>query len=115
MKFLTILKSALHIGTVALPAILNAISPGVGTLVGSILASVLQAEAQIGPGNGDKKKDVALHTVQIAAPAIIQLIEKQSGKDLSDEEEFGQGLTLIQEGVVKILNSFRILPKGAAA
>jgi hypothetical protein len=115
MKLLTIFKTALNIGSVALPVVLNAVSPGVGTLVGSVLTSVLRSEAVLGPGQGDKKKQFSLECLQVAAPAIVQLIERQTGKELTDEEQFTEGVAWIQEGIVMVLNAFRILPKGYAA
>ncbi len=111
MKFLNIVKKILSIGAVAVPVILNGISPGLGALVGTVLNSVLQAEANVGNGKGEEKRHTALSSFQVAAPAVVALIESQTGKQLEDEVLFAEGIEMMQEGIVKILNAFRVLPK----
>ncbi len=93
------------------PSILNTLSPGWGALVSTILSAVLNAEAAVGNGKGEQKTVVALNAIQAAMPALVVLMEKTTGHNLADEELFAQGIHEMQEGVVKVLNSFRVLPK----
>lgn len=113
-KFLNILKTALKIGAQAAPDVIGIWSPPIGRLVGAALSSVVQSEAIHGPGNGDKKRETALLGMQVALPVILTLIEEQTGRKLADEALMGEGVEQVQEGVVKMLNAFQVLPKKAA-
>jgi hypothetical protein len=108
-KFLSFLKTALNIGQTAVPLILNTVSPGTGAIVQAGLSAILNAEALFGSGDGQKKMDAALTTMQVAAPGLIKLIEVQTGKQLANEELFAEGIRELTEGLVKILNSFSLL------
>ena len=114
MNFIQILKTVLSIGAATVPTILNVVAPGMGTLVGTILTSVLTIEAKMGAGQGNAKAAAAAELLSVSAPAIVQLIELQTGKQLADEDLFAQGVSQMQEGAVKVLNAFRILPKPSA-
>ena len=111
LKFVNILKTCLSIGAATVPSILNTLSPGWGCLVSTILSAVLNAEAAIGSGKGEQKSVVALNAVQAAIPALVALMEKTTGHNLRDEDLFAEGIGEMQEGVVKVLNSFAVLPK----
>lgn len=111
MNFISILKTVLSIGARTVPVILQTVAPGIGTIAGTIINAILQAEAKIGAGNGATKASAVTESLNIAAPLMVKMIEQQTGKELADEEMFGEGLAQMQEGLVKMLNAFRILPK----
>lgn len=110
-KIISILKVALCIGVNTVPSILNTFAPGMGTLLSTVISNVLTAEAKHGPGQGASKASTALELTNAAIPAIVQLIERQTGKELADEALFAEGVQELQEAVVKIGNAFRVLPK----
>jgi hypothetical protein len=109
MGILSILKKVLLIGAQTVPAVLSMVNPGLGMIVTTVLNAVLKAEAQIGSGNGAQKAEAAWNLLDVAAPAMVQLIEMQTGKQLADEVLFQEGLHLLQEGQVKVLNAFGLL------
>ena len=111
MSFISILKTVLSIGAKTVPTILTLVNPGIGAIAGTVINAILNAEAKIGAGNGAGKAQAVTESLNIAAPLMVSLIEKQTGKELADEELFSAGLAELQEGLVKILNAFRILPK----
>lgn len=108
--FVGVAKGALSIGKDTVPMILEVVSPGLGTLIAAIVQAVLRAEAQFGAGRGAEKMEAALGMVEVAAPASVAAIERATGRELADEEQFAEGIRLITEGVVKLLNAFRVLP-----
>lgn len=114
MGIVTILKKVLMIGAATVPSLLGLINPGLGVLVTTVLNAVLKAEGQLGAGNGAQKAAAAWDMVDTAAPALVQMIELQTGKKLADQELFQEGLQMLQEGQVKVLNAFGLLlPKSA--
>jgi hypothetical protein len=115
MKFINILKSVLSIGANTVPSILEAVSPGWGALINTIVTAILNAEATLGSGKGAQKKNIALDAIQTASPVIVALIEKTSGHTLVDPSGYAAGVASIQDGLVSVFNAFRILPKSAAA
>lgn len=110
-KIVSILKVVLQIGAAAVPSILQVVLPGIGDLVLTILNAALNAEAKYGAGTGAQKAAAVTEAVNIAAPALVSAIERQTGKELADEALFASGVAQVQEGMVAILNAFRVLPK----
>jgi hypothetical protein len=111
MSFISILKTVLSIGTKTVPSILAVVAPGIGGIVSTVLNAILQAEAKVGAGNGAAKAQIVTDTLNVAAPLMVQILEAQTGKEIADEALFAAGLAEMQEGLVKVLNAFRILPK----
>jgi hypothetical protein len=110
-KFISILKVILQVGGVALPVVLNTVSPGLGTLVSTVLNSILASEGKLGAGAaGPDKLQYALELVQSAVPGIVQLIEVQTGKRLTDQNMFAEGVRDLTNALVKLLNSFGLMP-----
>jgi hypothetical protein len=109
MSFLSILKKVLLIGVQTVPAVLATVNPGLGMLTTTILNAVLKAEGQLGSGTGVQKAETAWNLIDTAAPALVAMIEMQTGKQLVDQVLFQEGLQLLQEGQVKVLNSFGLL------
>ncbi len=109
--FFSILKKVLQLGAIAVPAVLQTVSPGVGTLVATILNAILSAEARYGAGTGAQKADAVTDAINTALPALVDVIEQRTGKELADQTLFANGLAQVQEGLVQILNAFRVLPK----
>lgn len=109
MSIISILKKVLSIGATTVPVILGTINPGLGVLVGTVLNAILKTEAQMGSGNGAAKSEAVWNLVDTAAPAIVGMIELQTGKTLVDQVLFQEGLAAMQEGQVKILNAFGLL------
>jgi hypothetical protein len=112
MSFVAILKKVGLIAGVAAPEVLALVNPAMGAIAGTVLQSVVLAEAKTGPGNGDSKKQEALNAVQIALPVILQLMQTTTGKQLAHPELIASGFEKMNDGVVDILNAFHVLPKG---
>ncbi len=110
--FVALGKVALQICGVALPVVANSVGGPIGTVIRIVTNAVLKAEAQIGAGNGGSKAELALGMVEISAPAIIDSIEAATGKQLADDALFAEALKGLNDDVVKLLNAFRVLPKG---
>lgn len=113
MSIISILKKVLSIGLQTVPAIAAMVNPVFGALLTTVINSVLKTEAKMGAGNGAAKLDAALDLTDTAVPAIVALIETSTGKELVDNELFANGMTDVHNGVVKILNAFRVLPNPA--
>ena len=111
MKIVSFLKRVLMVaGTAVLPAMAQ-VSPSLTGLLGIIVQSVLTAEATTGPKNGEEKMNSVLTTMELVAPISIQMMERATGKDLADDELYVRGVKKLIEGIVDILNAFRVLPK----
>ena len=113
LRFLSFLKVALRVGEIALPVVANAVVPGIAPLITTVLNSILTAEGQFGAGNGSAKLQASLTMTQVAAPALIHIIESTTGKSLADESGFAEGVQDLTSSLVKILNAFEVLPKSS--
>jgi hypothetical protein len=111
MTFGAILRQVGMIAGFAAHDLISVINPPLGTLIGTLLNSIVLAEARVGPGNGAQKKDVSLNAIQVAAPLLVQLIESTTQKTLVDNVLFTSGIEKLNDGIVDVLNAFRILPK----
>lgn len=111
MTFVAVLRKVGLIAGLAAPDLIGIVNPPLGALIGTLLNSVLLSEARIGPGNGAQKKDEALNAIQVAAPLLVQIIESTTKKDLVDNALFTGGIEKLNDGIVDVLNAFRILPK----
>jgi hypothetical protein len=111
MTFINLLKKIGLIAGKAAPEVLSAIYPAIGALVQTVLQAIVLAEAKLGSGNGTAKKEEVLGAVQIAVPLILKVMENATGKDLVDDQLFSQGIDKLNDALVDILNSFRVLPK----
>lgn len=111
MTFVAILRTVGLIAGLAAPELIGIVNPPLGALIGAMLNSILLSEARVGPGNGARKKDEALNAIQVAAPLVVQIVESSTGKTLVDSALFTSGIEKLNDGIVDVLNAFRILPK----
>jgi hypothetical protein len=111
MSFVQIMKKIGLIAGVTAPQVITMVNPSMGAIANTVLQSVLLAEARIGPGNGDQKKEDALAAMQIAMPAILQLVAISANKQLADPAQLSSGIEKLNDGFVDVLNAFRVLPK----
>ena len=89
-------------------------APAFAPLVHTSLSAILAAEAKFPKtGSGGAKAAWASEVVAVSAGPVIAAVEEATGKELMDEALFQQGLESINEGVVKCLNAFGILPKNS--
>ncbi len=113
MSFINILKKIGMIAGQAIPTVLGMFDQPLAAIVGTVLNSILHAEAKIGPGNGDQKKQDALGSIEVAIPLLLSLVKTATGKDLADPDKLSAGIEKLNDAIVDILNAFRILPKTA--
>jgi hypothetical protein len=111
VSFVSILQKIGMIAGQAAPQIISVVSPPLGSIVSTILNSILITEAKIGPGRGDQKKQDALSAVQVAVPLILQLVRSSTGKELADEKRLMEGIDKLNDGLVDVLNAFSLLPR----
>lgn len=111
--FVSLIKTVFSIGKESVPAILNYVLPGIGPLVNTVVSAILTAEGKFGSGTGDQKFEYVQEAVTVASPAIIQALETGLNRELADENLFAAGLNKTIQGLVDVLNAFRILPKKA--
>lgn len=111
MSFVGILQKIGLIAGQAAPQIISLVSPSLGSIVSTVLNSILVAEAKLGPGHGDQKKIDALSSVQVAIPVILELVKATTGKELADEALLSSGVEKLNDALVDVLNAFRIMPK----
>jgi hypothetical protein len=95
----------------AAPDLISMANPPLGAIVGTVLNSVILAEAKIGSGNGESKKEESLGAIQVAVPLIVRIMEFATHKELADEVLLASGMSKLNDAIVDILNAFRILPK----
>ena len=89
-------------------------APALAPIVHTSLSAVLAAEAKFPKsGSGAERAAWASEVVAVSAASVISGIEVATGKELADEALFQQGLESINEGVVRCLNAFGILPKNS--
>jgi len=111
MSFVSILKKVGLIAGQAAPQVISAFNPAMGAIAGTVLQSVMLTEAQMGSGNGDAKKQASMNAVQVALPLLLELVSTTSNRQLTDPAALAGGFEKLNDGIVDILNAFRILPK----
>jgi len=111
MGFISILKKVGMVAGQAAPQIISTFNPAMGAIAGTVLQSVLLTEAQMGSGNGETKKQASLNSVQVALPLLLELVSATSNRQLADPKALADGFEKLNDGVVDILNAFRVLPK----
>ena len=111
MSFVSVLKRIGMVAGVAAPEIISIMNPAMGAIAGTVLQSVVMSEAKLGSGNGEAKKQEAMNSIQIALPLIMQLMQVSAGKQLTQPELLASGFDKMNDGMVDILNAFRVLPK----
>jgi hypothetical protein len=111
MSFISVLQKIGMIAGQAAPELISLANPPLGAIVGTVLNSVILAEAKIGSGKGESKKEEALGAIQVAVPLIVRIMESATHKDLADEALLASGMCRLNDAIVDILNAFRILPK----
>jgi len=113
MTFINIMKKIGLVAGQTAVQILNLTDPPLGAILTTVLNGVLIAETKFGPGNGDQKKQDVTSAIQVALPLILTFIKSSTGKDIADEALLSSGIDKLIDGVVDVLNAFRILPKAA--
>lgn len=106
MWFVNLLKKVLKVGAQTVQEIVTAYNPLLGTLLQTIVASVVHVEAG-GFGaalKGIDKKQAALAAVQVAMPSILAAFDR-AGKPVNNPALFADGIEKIQDGLVDIFNS----------
>lgn len=106
------LKRVLAGATYAAP-IVDLFLPGLGVVISTIANAIIVAEKKLGDKKGIEKMEVVMDCLVVASPSMVAGIERATGKELADEQLFEEGLKAIAEGIVKLLNAFRLLPKAA--
>ncbi len=112
MGFVSILKKVGLVAGQAAPQIISSFNPAIGAVAGTVLQSVLLTEAQMGPGNGEAKKQASMNAMQVALPLLLELVASTSNRQLADPTALAGGFEKLNDGVVDILNACRVLPKG---
>ena len=92
--------------------IIDMFLPGLGVVIRTVTNAIIVAEKNLGEKKGVEKMAVVMDCLSVAAPSMVSGIEKATGKELADEQLFEDGLKCVAEGIVKLLNAFRLLPKG---
>ena len=77
----------------------------IGLAIGKVVVpQIATVEAAVGEFRSGKDKQAAvLHTVK----ASLELSEALSGKDIIDIEKFSEGLRMINDGYVLVMNAVR--------
>ena len=111
MSFVSVLKKIGLVAGQAAPQIISSFNPAMGAIANTVLQSVVLTEAQMGSGNGEAKQQASLSAIQVALPLLLELVNTTSNRQLADPAALSSGLEKLNDGVVDILNAFRILPK----
>src|SRR3982750_3758425 len=100
VSFVSILQKIGMIAGQAAPQIISLVSPPLGSIVSTILSSILVSEAKLGPGRGEQKKQDAMSAVQVAIPLILDLVKASTGKELCDDKLLTTGIDKLNDGLV---------------
>lgn len=100
----SLLKRVLMLGSKAVPSLVDAYSPVLGSLFTSLLQNIFFAEAKLGAKTGPDKKELALMIAQGAMPAV-QVMLNAAGKPIKNPALFAEGVEKIQDGLVDLLNA----------
>jgi hypothetical protein len=86
--------------------------PAFTPLVNVTMRAIVAAEGKFPAAkSGSEKAQWAADVVAVNAPDLIAAIETATGKQLMDEELLRDALSDINNGLVKAMNAFRVLPK----
>lgn len=103
-------KVGAKVAATAAPDVLSVVYPPIGTLAQNLMALIIQAEADNGPGNGAKKKTQVLEGVRLILPWVLPMIERSTGRDI-DDDLFIESADKLIDGMVGLMNSMGQLPK----
>lgn len=109
MGFKKILRKIGIISAKAAPEVIRTFNPVLGEMLSRIVTGVASAEKAYGPGTGVTKKQVVLNDLHMAMPMILRIAEQASGRDLADDKLFKRGASRMIDGVVDLMNAFRVL------
>jgi hypothetical protein len=88
--------------------------PAFAPLINVSLRAIVAAEGKFpAQKSGADKAAWAADVVAVSAPELIAAIETATRKELADEALLHDALADINNGLVKAMNAFRVLPKGA--
>lgn len=85
--------------------------PMLVSLVRVAFRAVVNAEAAFGPKKGQDKLEHALSSMDAALPALVEVAEQRTGRDI-DEKQLAAGIKELLEALVKIAHSVGIFAKG---
>ena len=86
--------------------------PAFAPLINVSLRAIVAAEGRFTAAkSGADKAAWAADVVAVNAPDMIAAIETATGKQLADEALLQDALKDINNGLVKAMNAFRVLPK----
>lgn len=95
------------------PLAVGVFFPAFAPLINTTLRAIVAAEGEFPAAkSGADKAAWAAKVVAVNAPDVIAAIETATGKQLADEALLQDALADINNGLVKALNAFRVLPKG---
>ena len=96
------------------PLAANVFFPAFAPLINVTLRAIVTAEGKFPAAkSGAEKAAWVADVVAVNAADVIAAIEHATGKQLADEALLQDALANINDGLVKALNAFAVLPKGA--
>jgi len=94
------------------PVAVGVFFPAFAPLINVTLRAIVAAEGKFPAAkSGADKAAWAADVVAVNAPDIIAAVEAATGKELADEALLQEALADINNGLVKAMNAFRVLPK----
>lgn len=100
------------VAQVVAPIAAGAFFPAFAPLINSTLRAIIMAEGMFPAAkSGPDKALWVSNVVAVNAPDVIEAIEKATGKELSDQVLLQEALADINNGLVKAMNAFKVLPK----
>ena len=115
MRIVSVLKFVgRKVGRIAGRTAVEVVTSGDPLLVSLIrvaFRSIVNAEVAFGPGKGEDKLQHALESMDVALPAIVDVVEQRSGRDI-DEKQLAEGIRDLIQALVKIAHSTGIFVKG---
>lgn len=111
MGFISILRKVGVIGLQTVPSIITAYNPLLGALVTAVLSALAKAESQVGPGNGEQKKAIAMDHIDTALSPIMQA-NPSCVKDVADQDTLSKAIEGLIDNFVLLLNALKVFPKG---
>lgn len=108
----TVANAALKNG----PALVGLVNGPASAIAGAVSTAILKAEEIHGPTTnptqGAAKKAAASSMLEVAVPALADLLLAQTGRTVQDPAAFGAALDQILEGFVALYKAVGILPPG---
>jgi len=96
------------------PALVGLVNGPAGAIAGAVSTAILKAEELHGPttspSQGVAKKTTASSMLEVAAPALADLLLAQTGRTVQDGAAFGAALDQILEGFVALYKAVGVLP-----